>query len=70
MLNIGSQSDPPALLTPKEAMAIFGYRDRSAFLRMVRASGLPRVRVNRRVIRFEPRAIQAFLRRRAVGALV
>lgn len=51
-------------------MAFFGYTDRSAFLRMARASGLPRIRVNRRVIRFEPRALQTFIRRRSLGSPV
>lgn len=70
MLPSSSSLTGNPLLTPEEAMAFFGYTDRSAFLRMARASGLPRIRVNRRVIRFEPRALQTFIRRRSLGSPV
>lgn len=56
------------LLTPDDVMArVGGYRDRSTFLRMTRAQGLPRIKLNRRVIRFERQAVETWLRRRSVG---
>lgn len=53
------------LLSPQEVMVQLGYADRGSFMRMARASGLPRVRLNRRVIRFERLAVEAWLRRRS-----
>lgn len=42
MLNIGSQSDPPALLTPKEAMASFGRSGPSALVHNSLEGAAPR----------------------------
>jgi hypothetical protein len=56
------------LLTPEEAMArIGGYKNRTAFIRAARRSGLPRIRINARVIRYDPIALEAWKRRRALG---
>lgn len=44
---------------------IGGYTDRDAFMRMIRRSGLRRIRVNKRVIRFDPQDVEAWKRRRA-----
>jgi predicted DNA-binding transcriptional regulator AlpA len=56
----------PQLLTVDEVMArVGGYANRDAFVRAARKSGLPRIRINRRVIRFEPAAVDAWLRRKA-----
>lgn len=56
----------PALLTPEELMSkLGGYANRDAFMRSVRRAGLRRIRVNSRVIRFDVREVEAWLRRRA-----
>ena len=56
----------PALLTVEQAMSrIGGYRNRDAFVRAARKGGLPRVNFNKRVIRFDAIAFEAWLRRRA-----
>lgn len=55
------------LATPEQVMELLGYSDRGAFMRMARRSGLQRVRINARVIRFEWPAVDAWLRRRTFG---
>ena len=62
-----SESANFRLLTPNEVMArLGGYKDRNAFLRMARSCGLPRIRINKRVIRFDSLAVEAWLRRRSL----
>jgi len=56
-----------SLMTPTEAMNLMGYSNREAFMRMVQRQGMPRVRINRRVTRFDRQALQKWLRRRSVG---
>lgn len=54
------------LLTPRQTMAIIGgYDNQDAFMRSTRREGLPRIKLNNRVVRFERSAVEAFLRRRA-----
>ena len=60
-----SASQP--LVSPEEVMSLLGYSDRDAFMRMARRSGLPRIRINARVIRFERPALAAWLARRRIG---
>lgn len=55
------------LLSPDEVMAWLGYRNRDAFMRMVRKAGIPRVRINARVVRFYRSQIEAYIRRKRVG---
>ena len=54
------------LLTPSEAMSFLGYTDRGAFMRMVRRQGLPRCRINKRVVRFDRVALQIWVKKRSV----
>lgn len=54
-----------SLLTPIEAARRYGYRSERCFLRMARRTGLPRVRLNARVIRFSPAALDAWDRKKA-----
>jgi len=54
------------LLTPLQAMAILGYDNQDAFMRMVRRAGIPRIIVNKRVIRFDPMELSRWTRKRAV----
>lgn len=56
------------LLTPREAMELLGYENRAAFLRMVRRAGIPRVPINKRVIRFYRRDLHEWLHRRSIRA--
>jgi len=58
---------PDPLLSPDEVMAWLGYRNRDAFMRMVRKAGIQRVRINARVLKFERSQVEAFLRRKRVG---
>ena len=53
------------LLTPDEAATRYGYTSTRAFLRAARSSGLPRVRLNARVIRFDPARLAEFDRKKA-----
>lgn len=54
------------LLTPADAMLrVGGYRSRSAFVKMARRTGLRRIKLNSRVIRYELSDFEAWLRRRA-----
>ena len=54
----------PVLLKPADVMARLGYKDRAAFFRMARSRGLPIIRINRRVLRFESGALESWLKRR------
>jgi hypothetical protein len=58
------QSAQNDLIPPGPVMAFFGYRNRPAFWEFVRRHGVPHIRVNARVIRFDPRALNAWLARR------
>jgi hypothetical protein len=55
------------LLKPTEAMARLGYSNKQSFLRTVRENGIPCIKINRRVIRFDPVAIDRYLKKREVG---
>lgn len=59
-------SDWTNLLTVVEAMRYLGYTNRDSFLRMVRAHGIPRIMINKRVIRFSRYDLGVWLTRRAV----
>ena len=54
------------LLTPLQAMALLGYDNQDAFMRMVRRAGIPRVLLNKRVIRFDRRSLNEWIRRRSI----
>jgi hypothetical protein len=45
----------------------FRYGDRDAFMRFVKKSGMPRIRINRRRVMFDPIAVQAWVDRRSIG---
>jgi predicted DNA-binding transcriptional regulator AlpA len=55
------------LMKPEEVMAKLGYSDRGSFMRMARAKALPRIRINRRVFRFDRVAVDRWIQRRAIG---
>lgn len=55
------------LLTLVEVMNHFRYKDKDAFMRFVKKSGLPRIRINRRRVMFDPIAVQAWVDRRSIG---
>ena len=55
------------LLTMAEVMNHFRYGDRDAFMRFVKKSGMPRIRINRRRVMFDPIAVQAWVDRRSIG---
>lgn len=62
-----ARTELPHLLTVTEAMAfIGGYKDRKSFLRTTRKKGLPRIRINARVFRFDRLAIETWLKRRSI----
>lgn len=61
---------PDPLLSPDEVMAWLGYRNRDAFMRWVRKAGVPRVRINARVVKFDRSDVEAFLRRKRVGTFL
>ena len=48
-------------------MSRLGYTDRSAWWSFVHKSGLPYIRLNSRVARFDEAAVEAWLQRRTVG---
>lgn len=51
--NNTGQALMPIYLKPREAAAVFGYRDVKSFLEMARRRGIPGMRkLNERVIRF------------------
>lgn len=53
------------LLTSSAVMALFGYRNRSAFWDFVRRDGVPHIRFNQRRIMFEEQALNDWLARRS-----
>ena len=55
------------LLEPDEVAPFFGYKNRVSFLRMVRESGVPHIRLNERRVMFDPEAVNGWLRDRTVG---
>lgn len=55
------------LWSAKEVMRFLGYRNVSAFWQFVNSSGFPRIRLNPRRIVFDPKAVESWLRQRAVG---
>lgn len=55
------------LLRPEEAAARLGYTSREAFVRSARRMGLRRIRLNARVIRYDPEQVDLFLRQRGRG---
>jgi predicted DNA-binding transcriptional regulator AlpA len=67
MGNSGGNNEKSRLLTTKETMAYFSYKDPDAFLEFARRSGLPRIRMNSRRIMFDPAAVQAWIDRRTIG---
>jgi transposase len=48
-------------------MGRFGYSDRGAFWRFVHDEGLPYIRLNSRVARFDETVVEAWLKRRTIG---
>jgi hypothetical protein len=60
-------SSHDCLLTPSQAMALMGYASQDAFMRMARRQGLPRIRINKRVTRFDRQAVNIWLRKRSTG---
>jgi predicted DNA-binding transcriptional regulator AlpA len=58
----------PTYLTPADLMKLLGgYESQSAFMTMVRQQGIPRRKINSRVIRFEWSEVEKWLKRRARG---
>lgn len=55
------------LLSTKQVMEYFNYKDPDAFLDFARRTGLPRIRLNARRIMFDPVAVQAWIERRTIG---
>jgi hypothetical protein len=55
------------LMTIEEVMVRVGCAaaNRDEFVRTARRSGLPRVRLNRRTIRYDPLAVEAWIRSRS-----
>jgi hypothetical protein len=63
---LAAQTGRNSWMTPEMVMQIIGgYETRAAFLRMARRTGLRRIMVNRRVIRFDQADVDAWKRRRA-----
>jgi hypothetical protein len=62
-----AMDDDLYFLTPAEVMAMLRYTSPSAFWVFVHGSGMPHVCLNRRVVRFERRAVLDFLNRRSSG---
>ncbi len=56
------------LLKPEDVMGRFNYGDRKSFLDFVHAAGVPHLRFNSRVFRFEQPAVEAWISRRRVGS--
>jgi hypothetical protein len=54
------------LLAVTEAMSLLGYTNRGAFMRMVRRQGLPRCRINKRVVRFDRVALHIWVGKRSI----
>jgi len=52
------------MLTSNEVMAMFGYKDRHAFWAFVRKKNVPHLRLNARVIRFEPGPLEEWKQKR------
>ena len=65
---LNSENQQQALLAGRDLMKRLQYENASAFWCWVHTSGVPHIRVNARKILFEPQAVEAWLRRRAVGA--
>ena len=55
------------LLDPDEVMPVFGYSNRVSFLRFVKESGVPHIRLNERRIMFDAESINRWIRSREVG---
>lgn len=51
------------------AQARIGYRNRTMFLAAMRRDGIPYIQINSRVFRFDPNAIDAWLKSRTVGGV-
>jgi len=72
-----SRASPPiplvptvnCLLSSAVVMEMLGYRNRASFWQFVHSSGLPHIRLNARHIRFDSRALNAWLERRTVGGV-
>jgi hypothetical protein len=60
-------SSHDCLLKPSQVMALMGYSNQDAFMRMARRQGMPRIRHNKRVMLFERQAVHLWLRKRSVG---
>lgn len=65
-------SSPPPfggmrLLESSEVKALLGYSDNASFWSMVRAAGMPFIKLNARRIMFEESAVKAWLDTRTVG---
>jgi predicted DNA-binding transcriptional regulator AlpA len=52
------------MLTAKDVMARFGYSCRTSFWQMVKREGVPHVRINARVIKFEAGPLEEWLEKR------
>ncbi len=69
MSNPTTTSDQaPALKSSAWAMALFGYRSKAAFWTFVRTAGVPCVRLNARVIRFDQGAVESWIASRSTAA--
>ena len=58
------------LLKAAQVMPLTGHTDPSAFWQFVHRNAVPFVRLGKRSYRFEPQAIDAFIRSRRVGKVV
>lgn len=58
---------PKADLSPREAATWFGYKDVKTFLRFCVDHGVPLMRHNKRVIRFDRNMVDDWRQRRGLG---
>ena len=53
-----------AMLSANAVMPRFGYKSRAGFWEFVKREGVPHVRLNRRVIKFEPGPLEDWIESR------
>lgn len=61
------QGRPAAALSPREAANWFGYKDVKSFLRFCYDNGVPCMRFNKRVIRFDVGELGDWRRKKSLG---
>lgn len=63
-----SASTENTLMSSNELMSLLGYKDRGSFWSLVYGKGIPHIRLNARVIKFERSAVDDWLRQRNTNA--